>query len=226
MKEKIIEGLLKLDVQNDNHWTADGLPKIDALKFTVGPTLTRDDVNLVAPGFTRSNPVVEEVQDELGQSTVGTEKTEPEEMVETPVPAFLQPEINAPVVEDTAKAQDDSTTVGRLTLHVACDVDTVFQYLAKELPDVNIIMVDDADLTALEEELRVGMAADNVLLSAVSKLMEQRNAMHTEAVAEIERRKPKSHLADQLSAFRESMRGGQHVVNRPRMVMRNGIKSR
>ncbi|QBQ80930.1 hypothetical protein HdK1rev_00026 [Escherichia phage vB_EcoS_HdK1] len=53
MKDKIIEGLRKLNVENDNHWTADGLPKIEALKFTVGPSVTREDVNSVAPGFTR-----------------------------------------------------------------------------------------------------------------------------------------------------------------------------
>lgn len=57
----LIEALLELDPDNPNHWTSDGLPKVDALRFaTANPSLTRDDITTAAPMFTRDNRVLEE----------------------------------------------------------------------------------------------------------------------------------------------------------------------
>ena len=56
---KILEALAKLDVANDNHWTGDGLPRIDTVRMLVAnPGLGRDDITKVAPDFSRQNPVV------------------------------------------------------------------------------------------------------------------------------------------------------------------------
>ena len=55
MTNKIVEALLKLDVKNDNHWTADGLPRLDTVKMLASDqTLTRDSVTAAAPGFSRT----------------------------------------------------------------------------------------------------------------------------------------------------------------------------
>lgn len=54
MTNKIVEALLKLDVKNDNHWTADGLPRLDTVKMLASDqALTRDSVAAAAPGFSR-----------------------------------------------------------------------------------------------------------------------------------------------------------------------------
>lgn len=59
--KNLIEALMDLDPENPNHWTADGLPKVDALRFSTGnPGLTREDITNAAPLFTRDNRVVEE----------------------------------------------------------------------------------------------------------------------------------------------------------------------
>lgn len=56
MTAKIIEALQKLDTANDNHWTADGLPRIDTVKMLASDqTLTRDVITAAAPNFSRSN---------------------------------------------------------------------------------------------------------------------------------------------------------------------------
>lgn len=53
MKEKIQEALLKLDTSNENHWTQDGLPRLDTIKILASdPSLTRETVSEAAPGFT------------------------------------------------------------------------------------------------------------------------------------------------------------------------------
>lgn len=54
--EKIIEGLKKLDVNNDNHWTSDGLPRIDTVKLLAGDqSLTREQISGAAQGFNRAS---------------------------------------------------------------------------------------------------------------------------------------------------------------------------
>lgn len=42
-----------LDTTNDEHWTDQGLPRLSVLKELVQGTVTRDDINRVAPGFCR-----------------------------------------------------------------------------------------------------------------------------------------------------------------------------
>lgn len=57
MTEKITQALAKLDVGNDEHWTVDGQPKIEALRLVSGDfLLKRDDVTKAAPNFSRTNP--------------------------------------------------------------------------------------------------------------------------------------------------------------------------
>jgi hypothetical protein len=49
MSLPLIEALAKLDPKNDNHWTVDGEPRLDTVKFFAGtPTLMREDLNKVS----------------------------------------------------------------------------------------------------------------------------------------------------------------------------------
>lgn len=53
--QTLIEALKKLDVNNDNHWTADGLPRLDTVRMLASDAaLTREKLDAAAPGFTRS----------------------------------------------------------------------------------------------------------------------------------------------------------------------------
>ncbi|AIM40557.1 hypothetical protein [Vibrio phage VpKK5] len=55
MAMTLLEALGKLDPTNEDHWTADGLPRIDPLSEMVGIAVQRQSVTAVAPEFTRSN---------------------------------------------------------------------------------------------------------------------------------------------------------------------------
>jgi hypothetical protein len=56
---KLVAALSQLDSGNTNHWTAEGLPRLDTLKMLAGdPSLTREQVTAAAPGYTRENRVV------------------------------------------------------------------------------------------------------------------------------------------------------------------------
>lgn len=50
------DALLSLDISNDNHWTQDGLPRLETLRMLVSnSSLSRDDVSSQFPSFSRSN---------------------------------------------------------------------------------------------------------------------------------------------------------------------------
>jgi hypothetical protein len=53
----ILQALKLLKTEDDGHWTADGLPRLDVIGDIVqNKALTRDDVTRAAPTFTRDNP--------------------------------------------------------------------------------------------------------------------------------------------------------------------------
>ncbi len=57
----IEQALEQLDKSNPNHWTSDGLPKIDYMRhLTRNASLTRDMVESAVPGFTRNGIVKKE----------------------------------------------------------------------------------------------------------------------------------------------------------------------
>ncbi len=60
----INEALSSLDPANDEHWTADGLPRMDAVQALVGSSdITREDVTNAAPDLTRETSAQKEMPD-------------------------------------------------------------------------------------------------------------------------------------------------------------------
>lgn len=61
----IKEALAKLDPANENHWTSDGLPRIEAVRLLAADqSITRDMITAESPGFKRDGvaPVVAPVE--------------------------------------------------------------------------------------------------------------------------------------------------------------------
>ena len=53
---KITDALAKLDPANDNHWTSDGLPRIDTVRMLAADqTLSRELITAEAPNFSRTS---------------------------------------------------------------------------------------------------------------------------------------------------------------------------
>jgi hypothetical protein len=54
---KILDAVKQLDGTNDNHWTADGLPRLETVRMLASdPSLSREQVEEAAPGFKRPKP--------------------------------------------------------------------------------------------------------------------------------------------------------------------------
>lgn len=53
--EDLKDTLLKLDTEDDSNWTSDGQVRLDVLKKLTGKSVTRKDITVALPGFTRTN---------------------------------------------------------------------------------------------------------------------------------------------------------------------------
>ncbi|QQM14065.1 hypothetical protein pVco14_015 [Vibrio phage pVco-14] len=56
--KKLIEVLGQLDPTKDEHWTQDGVARLDVVSELVGSQVTRAQIQEVAPKFSRANPNV------------------------------------------------------------------------------------------------------------------------------------------------------------------------
>lgn len=62
----ILEALKTFEKDNDAHWTADGLPRLDVLKEMTGAAVTRAELLSVARGFSRFSMELETESSEDG----------------------------------------------------------------------------------------------------------------------------------------------------------------
>jgi low affinity Fe/Cu permease len=78
--DDIRDALAKLDVKVDQHWTDQGLPRLEVLhQFTGDSTIRREQVTNAAPEFTRSNPEIPKDDNDLGPVSEETTKAQLEE---------------------------------------------------------------------------------------------------------------------------------------------------
>ena len=55
--EKVLAALAQLDPYNDNHWTTDGMPRMDAVEAFLGVDIVRAQVTEAAPTLTRETAI-------------------------------------------------------------------------------------------------------------------------------------------------------------------------
>lgn len=101
MIDKIKQALLKLDPANDNHWTADGIPRLETVRQLVGDnTVDRISINAALPGFFRATAAKflggqgttgEHVNAAPAAPVVAQTVTQPQEPTVQTVPAVEQP---------------------------------------------------------------------------------------------------------------------------------------
>lgn len=119
MKMAILDALLALDVGNDEHWTADGLPRMDAVEALTGEKgITRQQVTAAKPGFSRAIAITaqEEGEGELEQESGGEPATDaPEEAEQEQVEDAGQPEAAA-AKKALTKAQAELEKLRKVSL--------------------------------------------------------------------------------------------------------------
>lgn len=182
----LIEALLELDPDNPNHWTSDGLPKVDALRFaTANPSLTRDDITTAAPLFTRDNRVLEELEpvepvksaDPVLHEAVKQEKAHEEQkkvavatmQIEVKISEALRALLEPEKIGDTSSLSDEELKAKREKLsNVVKEIAHTKHALELAIADVQA----DLDKIIVEQESRrpkSGLTATQMYLEAQKK---------------------------------------------------------
>lgn len=161
---KITDALAKLDPANDNHWTSDGLPRIDTVRMLAADqTLSRELITAEAPNFSRT-------------SVAKAPETPPvvvPPVAVPPVPPMTPAEVAASVsaaltsVQEGAGATTDSDSatmdsidtphveqVGENAALSEADYDLLIEQAQKNLQDtINIRNAAQADVNIAQNEL-------------------------------------------------------------------------
>jgi hypothetical protein len=85
----IVEALRQLDEMNDDHWTADGAPAVDAVRSILGRPASRQEITAAAPLFSRQN--LELPDDEEEKASAPDPEPSLEEAFEAPEDEMLDP---------------------------------------------------------------------------------------------------------------------------------------
>ncbi|ALH23818.1 hypothetical protein FDH70_gp12 [Pseudomonas phage PaMx25] len=211
MTNKIVEALLKLDVKNDNHWTADGLPRLDTVKMLASDqTLTRDSVAAAAPGFSRTTAT--------GYTTPSAEQQAPQQQGQGG--STEQQQSAAPAAAQTAPQATQATESDQR----ADDLDAG----QAEQPSMEgSAGVATDDIAALEEalaeqeELVTKIRAHKV---EVDKAFEEARAKEDELRVKLEEARPQrstsNDIQDYLAAQRKNL---EARAARQQMIRESGI---
>lgn len=83
--------LAQLDPQDDEHWTMDGLPRVDAVAVLSGyDEVTRKEITDAAPGLTRDTPLPVPMPP-VAAPTAGTQPQSQQPQASQPAPQVRQP---------------------------------------------------------------------------------------------------------------------------------------
>jgi hypothetical protein len=213
-----IQGALqKLDVNNDNHWTSDGLPRLDTVKMIAGDqSLTRDVVTQAAPGFTRAvatqgaAPIAPPAPPAAATDTAAPP---PEGAGATPPPPAPPPPAPAPDTEPKVEPVSTTAQAG-LPSHGSI--------VAAAL---NTPPVQAEDIEALKERLEVVQDELTQIARAeveIKKEKEKRKLEADDLIVRIDRATPKSDnqqaIMDYLASQQRKLQGRADQIGRIKQV--------
>lgn len=252
MKQKIVEALKKLDPQNDNQWTQDGLPKLDALKFTIGEAVTREQVQEAAPDFSRTNTsILEKANDGSNDRAVdnaavqtstdeqknsiapdgsiagfaaehGKETQSHEIPYNEPVSDPGKVGLNAPDPAVVEKVTTKGNVVS-MSVEVNVELSEVLQRVVGDFQAKPISELSDEELLELHEAHNDIVSADNEFQSAVNEFVRKRAFYLNDVATAVHDRVLQETTTDQLAAFRAQVGSGKDLpVNKPQQVQRRG----
>ena len=212
----LIEALLELDPENPNHWTDDGLPKVNAVRFATGdPSIGRDEITVAAPLFTRDNRVLEE--------------PEPVEPVKS-----ADPVLHEAVKQE--QAHEAQKKVAVTTMQIEVKISEALRALLEPEKIGNASSLTDEELKAKREKLSNVVKEITHTKHALELAIADVQADLDKIIVEQERRRPKSgltatqmYLEAQKKRKPEDMLSDHHYQNPiddpvARMVARNMMR--
>lgn len=195
MTAKILAALAQLDVGNDNHWTADGSPRLDTVRLlATDSAISREAVTAAAPGFSRAQPTLTQPAQAPAAPAAGGSTT----------PATLE----APAAGN--EASQGSGNVAQSSVDTAVAADAENGAGGQELSPAQAIAEAERELaSALEAQAAAGRvvaqatAALDLLLEAQQKSGESSSLAVTVAGYMASQQRAR----DQRAARMDAMRG-------------------
>lgn len=180
----IASALSRLDPNNDNHWTADGLPKVDTVRFLAGDqSVTREQIQQTDPTFSRATAVAR-------LQTVVTEvapEAAPEQPVVSEQPAdtvALEPEVHnssLPDIEGNEVIGENQTPV-------------------EEVPVLSNPSPTEDELTEMYSKLNAAMEQRDKLNIAIDTIRNQITHLEELRYRAQNNGKPENPIMDYLAA--------------------------
>lgn len=200
MNETLMKALESLDSSNDNHWTTEGLPKLEALRFAYGSAVTRDEVEATAPGYTRENRVFATAEVSL---QTGSE--------------------DGVVFEPGHVTIDEPAAPASTALSVKFDVDNLVHAMLAPLELTPVEELSNEQLQELADNHSAFVSADRQLIDQLTDRAQQRARYLSTVSTEMEKRNPAPSTADAMAAFRARVASSdlsKLAANKPRVMQR------
>lgn len=213
MTAKLQAALQQLDVANDNHWTSDGLARLETVRLLAGDqSLTREALLQAAPGFTRATPTLQrpEVPGKAPQAPAKAAEAAPAASPTTPAAAAP----SGPETQERSDAQpadpgEETALQAAQRVHDAALRES--EAAAAELAQARALLDREVEKTAATD------AAASSLVSAVThyharqiEIMEER-AARREALKHVDLKEilPSRSAIDDALSRRRGQRGSQ-----------------
>ena len=204
----IIEALKKLDPADDNHWTAEGLSRLDTVRMIAeDPAITRDAVEAAAPAFTRANAADYDFAAAAATQASDTGKGNTNPNPFKPADATAQNEaVNATVETQTGTETASETVEGEEVVDLEAALAAAERYTAEV----------KADLFAMEQEFKEAQAAEDAIRVKLHKAGATQN---NEAIIrdyldrQLEEYAAKQKVADELAAAGINLKALQAAAN-------------
>lgn len=204
----IIEALKKLDPADDNHWTAEGLSRLDTVRMIAeDPAITRDAIEAAAPAFTRANAAdydfVAAAAAQAGDKGKGN--TNPNPFAATPAQAQ-----NEPVNATGETKPETQTTVETASQDEVVDLEAALAEAEQYTAEVK------AKLFAAEKAFEEAQAAEDAIRVKLHKAGATQN---NEAIIrdyldrQLEEYAAKQKVADELAAVGVNLKNLQAAAN-------------
>ena len=204
----IIEALKKLDPADDNHWTAEGLSRLDTVRMIAeDPAITRDAIEAAAPAFTRANAAdydfVAAAAAQAGDKGKGNTNPNPFK----PADATPQNEAVNATGETQTETQPETETASQ---DEVVDLEAALAEAERYTAEVK------ADLFAMEQEFKEAQAAEDAIRVKLHKAGATQN---NEAIIrdyldrQLEEYAAKQKVADELAAVGVNLKNLQATAN-------------
>lgn len=204
----IIEALKKLDPADDNHWTAEGLSRLETVRMIAeDPAITRDAIEAAAPAFTRATAAdydfAAAAATQAGDTGKGNTNPNPFK------PAAATPQ-NEAVNATTETQPETETTSETVEGDEVVDLEAALAAAERYTAEVK------ADLFAMEQEFKEAQAAEDAIRVKLHKAGATQN---NEAIIrdyldrQLEEYAAKQKVADELAAAGINLKALQAAAN-------------